>query len=123
LIECRAGWLLPLFLWEIMIVILWFVVFWVFGKLYIGVEVSGGGSNASHLTAMHRAVWVGLVNLILWTITGAWRGLRWRRSRAAPAPADHRVWCGVSFGVTNVQIVPAAEWDNGLEWLLWDEIL
>jgi hypothetical protein len=27
LIECRAGWLLPLFLWEIMIVILWFVVF------------------------------------------------------------------------------------------------
>ncbi|KAL3439841.1 hypothetical protein BJX65DRAFT_300848 [Aspergillus insuetus] len=89
LIECKAGWSLPLFLWEITIVILWLVVFGIFGKLYIGVEVSGGGSHESHLTAMHRAVWVDLVNLILWTITGTWRGLRWRRSKAASV--DQRV--------------------------------
>ncbi|KAL4992930.1 hypothetical protein BDV10DRAFT_200218 [Aspergillus recurvatus] len=90
-IEWRAGWSLPLFLWEITIVILWLVVFGIFGKLYIGVEVSGGGRHESRLKAMHRAVWVDLVNLILWTITGTWRGLRWRRSRATPASVDRRV--------------------------------
>ncbi|KAL4808731.1 hypothetical protein BDV18DRAFT_133057 [Aspergillus unguis] len=78
----RSGLYLPLFAWECVLVILWLVVFGIFGEMYIGVyHVGGKEGGDSKVTRMRRAVWVDLACLVLWAVSGAWRGLRWWKGR------------------------------------------
>ncbi|CBF76987.1 uncharacterized protein ANIA_10588 [Aspergillus nidulans FGSC A4] len=78
----RAGLFLPLFAWESVLVILWLVVFGIFGEMYIGVyHVGGKDGGESKVTRMRRAVWVDLACLVLWVLSGAWRGVRWWKAK------------------------------------------
>ncbi|KAL4788661.1 hypothetical protein BJX76DRAFT_344776 [Aspergillus varians] len=76
--SARSGLFLPLFAWESVLVILWLVVFGIFGEMYIGVyHVGGKEGGESKVTRMRRAVWVDLICLVFWAISAAWRGVRW----------------------------------------------
>ncbi|KAL2811551.1 hypothetical protein BDW59DRAFT_177081 [Aspergillus cavernicola] len=73
---------LPMFVWEGVLVVLWLVVFGVFGEMYIGVyHVGGKEGGESKVTRMRRAVWVDLACLVFWAVSAAWRGVRWWRSK------------------------------------------
>jgi hypothetical protein len=72
---------LPLFLWEAFICLLWLVLFGIFGKMYIGENPEG----QSGITRMIHAVWVDLINLVMWVCTAGWRGLRWWKGKSATA--------------------------------------
>lgn len=78
----RQGLFLPLFVWESVIVILWLVVFGIFGEKYIGVyHVGGKDGGDSKVTRMRRAVWVDLACLVFWIASAAWRGVRWWKGK------------------------------------------
>ncbi|KAL4961817.1 MARVEL domain-containing protein [Aspergillus stella-maris] len=78
----RDSLFLPLFAWESVLVILWLVVFGIFGEMYIGVyHVGGKEGGEGKLTRMRRAVWVDLACLVFWILSGTWRGVRWWKER------------------------------------------
>ncbi|KAL6238063.1 hypothetical protein BDW75DRAFT_46972 [Aspergillus navahoensis] len=78
----RSGLFLPLFVWESVLVILWLVVFGIFGEMYIGVyHVGGKDGGENKVTRMRRAVWVDLACLVFWALSGAWRGVRWWKAK------------------------------------------
>ncbi|RDW72472.1 MARVEL domain-containing protein [Aspergillus mulundensis] len=80
----RGGLFLPLFAWESILVILWLVVFGIFGEMYIGVyHVGGKDGGDSKVTRMRRAVWVDLACLLFWVVSGAWRGVRWWKAKGS----------------------------------------
>ncbi|KAL2812362.1 hypothetical protein BJX63DRAFT_421765 [Aspergillus granulosus] len=73
---------LPLFVWETVLVILWLVVFGIFGEMYIGVyHVGGNEGGEDKVTRMRRAVWVDLACLLMWAGSAGWRGLRWWKAK------------------------------------------
>lgn len=106
---------LPQFVWEAVLCIIWLTVFGIFGKMYIGVyptESSSSSSNskrdssssssssssdsdsttsvlgdASKINRMRHAVWVDLVNLLMWVFTASWVLLRWLKGRRAAMAA------------------------------------
>jgi H+/Cl- antiporter ClcA len=51
-----------LFIWDTLLFILWIALFGVFGHLYIHANAQGD----SGITRMKNAVWVDLVNALLW---------------------------------------------------------
>ncbi|KAF2454018.1 hypothetical protein BDY21DRAFT_353833 [Lineolata rhizophorae] len=53
------------FAWDFVLWVLWLAAFGVFGKLYIGEDPEGNGG----IERMKNAVWVDLVNMLLWFIT------------------------------------------------------
>jgi len=53
------------FLWDAVLCILWIALFGTFGKLYIGEDPEGNGG----IKRMKNAVWVDLVNMLLWFLT------------------------------------------------------
>lgn len=57
-----------LFPWDFVLFILWAAVFGIFGKMYIGtgVEMQPG------IRRMKNAVWIDLINMLLWFISFAW---------------------------------------------------
>jgi hypothetical protein len=88
---------LPQFAWEFVLCVLWLTLFGVFGRMYIGVYPSSESDSktetktsalgdASKIDRMRHAVWVDLVNLGFWVITGSWVLLRWLKSRRAAGP-------------------------------------
>ncbi|CEJ60189.1 hypothetical protein PMG11_08774 [Penicillium brasilianum] len=97
---------LPQFVWEFILCILWLALFGIFGKMYIGVYASGskdtgkrdtdtttsssstsssdsGLGDASKINRMRHAVWIDLINLVMWVVTASWVLLRWLKSRRA----------------------------------------
>jgi hypothetical protein len=95
---------LPQFVWEFILCILWLTLFGIFGKMYIGVYPSAtkdsgkrdtdstststsssdsGLGDASKINRMRHAVWIDLVNLMMWVVTASWVLLRWLKSRRA----------------------------------------
>lgn len=68
---------LPLWLWEMFMCVLWLVLFGIFGKMYLPENPEGD----LDIVRMKHAVWVDLVNLLLWTATMIWSGLRWWQGR------------------------------------------
>lgn len=71
----RGAWILPLFVWEGVLWLLWLVVFGIFGKVFIPCQGLHGHES------MWRAVWVDLVAWgVEWVVVG-WAGLRWWRGR------------------------------------------
>ena len=100
---------LPQFAWEFILCILWLTLFGIFGKMYIGVYPSSdsdsskrdttssssssssstsGLGDASKINRMRHAVWVDLVNLLMWVMTASWVLLRWLKTRQAAASSD-----------------------------------
>ncbi|PTU25274.1 hypothetical protein P175DRAFT_0401433, partial [Aspergillus ochraceoroseus IBT 24754] len=91
----RARVQMPLFAWEGLLVVLWLVVFGVFGAVYLGArhrdKESSAGADAGagadvldegiRLVRMRRAVRVDLVNVLLWAASATWSGLRWWRGK------------------------------------------
>jgi hypothetical protein len=78
----RENLFLPLFAWETVLVILWLVVFGVFGEMYIGVyHVGGNDGGEAKVTRMRRAVWVVLTCLVMWAGSAGWKGLRWWKAK------------------------------------------
>lgn len=67
----------PLFLWEMFMCLVWLTLFGIFGKMYLSEDPEGD----SGIVRMKNAVWVDLVNLLLWTATMIWSGLRWWQGR------------------------------------------
>ncbi|KAK5999669.1 hypothetical protein QM012_005326 [Aureobasidium pullulans] len=57
------------FFWDAVMLILWAVVFGIFGKMYINDHPT---PHQSGQIRMKNAVWVDLANLILWFITFIW---------------------------------------------------
>jgi len=63
--------------WDLILFVLWVAVFGRFASIYLhyrpavvnGKVSTGPGPNP---TIMHHAVWVDLVNMLLWFITGTW---------------------------------------------------
>jgi H+/Cl- antiporter ClcA len=51
--------------WDTILFVLWAAVFGIFGKLYIHANAQGDGG----IKRMKSAVWVDLVNLLLWLVT------------------------------------------------------
>ena len=70
------------FAWDVILFILWCAVFGIFGKMFIheDPEMDGG------IRRMKNAVWVDLVNMLLWFISaivggiGFWRWMKGGRS-------------------------------------------
>ncbi|MCJ1309910.1 hypothetical protein MMC25_003571 [Agyrium rufum] len=54
--------------WDILLFILWIALFGVFGKLFIKEDPEGNGD----IQRLKNAVWVDLVNALLWLITAIW---------------------------------------------------
>ncbi|PLB37941.1 MARVEL domain-containing protein [Aspergillus candidus] len=97
----RQGAHLPLFAWEVVLCILWLVVFGVFGEMFIGVRYGGDedSERAKKLERMRRAVWVDLVNFGFWVVSAAWRGVRWWRGRVRGGDAQSVLEVGGGDGV------------------------
>lgn len=97
----RQGAHLPLFAWEVVLCILWLVVFGVFGEMFIGVGYGGdeGSEKAKKVERMRRAVWVDLVNLGFWVVSAAWRGVRWWRGRVRGGDGQSVLEVGGGDGV------------------------
>ncbi|KAL4925765.1 uncharacterized protein BDV17DRAFT_178565 [Aspergillus undulatus] len=78
----RTGLHLPLFAWECVLIILWLVVFGMFGEMYIGVyHVGGKDGGEGKVTRMRRAVWVDLACLVFWVLSGVLRGMTWWKGK------------------------------------------
>lgn len=84
--------LLPQFVWEFVVTVLWLTLFGIFGKMYIGVHHVESSSaktdaatsalgDASKINRMRHAVWIDIINLAFWVMTASWVLMRWLKSR------------------------------------------
>jgi hypothetical protein len=49
---------------------------------------SSGLGDAAKIDRMRHAVWIDLVNLVMWVVTASWVLLRWLKSRRAAEGAE-----------------------------------
>lgn len=64
--------------WDFILFILWVAVFGIFGNMYIKENAEGNGG----IMRMKNAVWIDLINMLLWFVSGIVGALgfwRWRR--------------------------------------------
>ncbi len=59
-----------LFIWDTILFILWIALFGLFGKMYIGTRADDYG-----IQRMKNAVWVDLVNALLWLFSAVAMGI------------------------------------------------
>jgi len=63
----------PLFFGDALIWLFWLVVFGIFGKMYIKEDPENvGHGDGPGIQRMKNAVWVDLINMLLWLVTAAW---------------------------------------------------
>lgn len=72
----RTGLLLPVFVWEGVVWVLWLVCFGIFGKLFLA-KHHGHGGGGDWEEKMWRAVWVDLACWVVWGVSLVWCGVRW----------------------------------------------
>jgi len=65
-----------LFVWDTILFFFWIVLFGVFGKLYIGTRADDWG-----IQRMKSAVWVDLVNALLWLVSAIGMVVYWAKHR------------------------------------------
>ena len=65
-----------LFAWDLILFILWIALFAIFGKMYIGTRADDYG-----IQRMKNAVWVDLVNALLWLISACGMLVYWIKHR------------------------------------------
>lgn len=63
--------------WDVILFILWTAVFGIFGKLFIHEDPEGD----SDIQRAKNAVWVDLINMLLWLVTAVAGGLMFFRNR------------------------------------------
>ena len=68
-----------LFIWDTILFILWVAVFGIFGNLYIKANAQGD----SGILRMKHAVWVDLVNMLLWLISAIGMAIFWVKHRGS----------------------------------------
>lgn len=66
-----------LFIWDTILFILWIALFGLFGKMYIHEHAEGDHG----VQRMKNAVWVDLVNALLWLISAVGMAVFWVQSR------------------------------------------
>ncbi|KAL3417150.1 hypothetical protein PVAG01_11150 [Phlyctema vagabunda] len=66
-----------LFVWDTILFILWIALFGVFGNMYIKEHAEG---NAG-ITRMKNAVWIDLVNALLWLTSAVGMTIHWVKNR------------------------------------------
>ncbi|KAK5736529.1 hypothetical protein LTR17_007348 [Elasticomyces elasticus] len=72
------------FVWDWCLFILWTALFGVFGHVYIGVDLRGVEEGARpFVRRMNRAVWIDLVNMLLWFVTAVYLTVIWFRNRGS----------------------------------------
>jgi hypothetical protein len=67
-----------LFAWDAILFILWIAVFGLFGSMYINQDPRGDGG----ISRMKNAVWIDLINMLLWLVSAIVGGIgfwRWRK--------------------------------------------
>ncbi|KAK3722939.1 hypothetical protein LTR37_002084 [Vermiconidia calcicola] len=67
------------FAWDWMLFILWTALFGLFGSIYIPAKPKGPQKDGQ--TRMKHAVWVDLINMLLWLVTAIYSTLIWFRGR------------------------------------------
>lgn len=72
----RTRLLLPVFVWEGVVWVLWLVCFGIFGKLFLAKHHEHGGGGDWE-EKMWRAVWVVLASWVVWGVSLGWCGVRW----------------------------------------------
>jgi len=68
-----------LFIWATILFILWVAVFGIFGNLYIKANAQGD----SGILRMKHAVWIDLVNMLLWLISAIGMAIFWVKHRGS----------------------------------------
>jgi H+/Cl- antiporter ClcA len=68
-----------LFIWDTILFILWVAVFGIFGNLYIKANAQGD----SGILRMKHAVWIDLVNMLLWLISAIAMAIFWVKHRGS----------------------------------------
>jgi len=63
-------------IWDFVLFILWVALFGVFGSIYIGGKNTNFENTTSSLSRMKAAVWIDLVNMILW-LASIVQGIAW----------------------------------------------
>jgi len=66
-----------LFIWDTILFILWITLFGIFGKLFIHENPEGNGG----IKRMKNAVWVDLVNALLWLFSAVGMAAYWWKAR------------------------------------------
>jgi hypothetical protein len=65
-----------LFIWDLVLFLFWIAVFGLFGKMYIGTRADAPG-----IQRMKNAVWVDLVNALLWLMSSGGMTVYWVKLR------------------------------------------
>ncbi|OBT88241.1 hypothetical protein VE02_02793 [Pseudogymnoascus sp. 03VT05] len=66
-----------LFVWDTLLLFFWIVLFGIFGKLFIKEDAEGN----KDIQRMKNAVWVDLVNMLLWLASSIAVGIYWFKHR------------------------------------------
>ncbi|KFY00379.1 hypothetical protein V490_01382 [Pseudogymnoascus sp. VKM F-3557] len=66
-----------LFVWDVLLLFFWIVLFGIFGKLFIKEDAEGN----KDIQRMKNAVWVDLINMLLWLATSISVGIYWFKHR------------------------------------------
>jgi len=66
-----------LFIWDTILFILWIALFGLFGSMYIHERAEGDGG----VQRMKNAVWVDLVNALLWLVSAVGMAVFWAQKR------------------------------------------
>jgi hypothetical protein len=66
-----------LFIWDTILFILWIALFGLFGNMYIHERAGGDGG----IQRMKNAVWVDLVNALLWLVSAVGMAVFWAQKR------------------------------------------
>ncbi|OBT57407.1 hypothetical protein VE04_02572 [Pseudogymnoascus sp. 24MN13] len=66
-----------LFVWDTLLLFFWIVLFGIFGKLFIKEDAEGN----KDIQRMKNAVWVDLVNMLLWLVSSVAVGIYWFKHR------------------------------------------
>lgn len=75
------------FAWDCILFILWIAVFGTFAQIYIHRPNDVASEfEGTHTQFMKNAVWVDLVNLLLWFITAIYGGIKFLQSRKGGIP-------------------------------------
>ncbi|OBT69451.1 hypothetical protein VE03_01180 [Pseudogymnoascus sp. 23342-1-I1] len=66
-----------LFVWDVLLLFFWIVLFGIFGKLFIKEDAEGNKA----IQRMKNAVWVDLINMLLWLASSIAVGIYWFKHR------------------------------------------
>ncbi|KAI9860548.1 MAG: hypothetical protein M1824_003073 [Vezdaea acicularis] len=72
--------------WDALLCLFWLVVFGIFGKMYIHEDPEGDAG----IQRMKNAVWIDLINFLLWLTTAIYGGVLFKRYRGMSMPSKTR---------------------------------